>query len=406
MTNYNTVKRHFETVLKNCPTTKSQIVPTLEGVTITAAYEDDNYLGFEAISSTKHGYCSCCGSKITRLKQYKTTYTTIAVINSKNVILKLRKKMYYCHECNKSTTEKLLDTSGKNQKTNGFLATSLKLIKETMTYSTVARLLKMSVANVMRHFDKARFAETEVDRSKVKNLCVDEVRMIEDRHYKYQFVIMDADNNSVLDILKTRHADFIKEYLRENYRNVKTVTMDLWKTYRNVFSALYPDVIIIADRFHVVRQFMWAFSRTRIALANEQGVSTNKNWRLLTKAKDKLSERGREKLEKLLAADPAPKVAHNAKEMALEMLRGNDKEKYLKMLPELKRYIDDNNLVEFVEAYNTLINWHEEILNMFDYPYSNGAMERINRSIKQIKNICYGVKSLPRTLKLVQYRVN
>ncbi|HOL13785.1 MAG TPA: transposase, partial [Bacillota bacterium] len=95
-----------------------------------------------------------------------------------------------------------------------------------------------------------------------------------------------------------------------------------------------------------------------------------------------------------------------AKEMALEMLRGNDKEKYLKMLPELKRYIDDNNLVEFVEAYNTLINWHEEILNMFDYPYSNGAMERINRSIKQIKNICYGVKSLPRTLKLVQYRVN
>jgi len=56
----------------------------------------------------------------------------------------------------------------------------------------------------MRHFDKARFTETEVDRSKVKNLCVDEVRMIEDRHYKYQFVIMDADNNSVLDILKTR----------------------------------------------------------------------------------------------------------------------------------------------------------------------------------------------------------
>jgi transposase len=88
----------------------------------------------------------------------------------------------------------LLDTSGKNQKTNGFLATSLKLIKETMTYSTVARLLKMSVTNVMRHFDKARFTETEVDRSKVKNLCVDEVRMIEDRHYKYQFVIMDADN--------------------------------------------------------------------------------------------------------------------------------------------------------------------------------------------------------------------
>lgn len=155
-----------------------------------------------------------------------------------------------------------------------------------------------------------------------------------------------------------------------------------------------------------MRQFSWAFTRTRIALAKEEGVSTNKNWRLLTKAKDKLSKRGQEKLEELLAANPALKVAHDAKEIALEMLRGTDKEKYLRLLPVLKKFIDDNNLVEFRQAYNTLLNWHTEIMNMFDYPYSNGAMERTNRTLKQIKNISFGVKSLPRTLKLVQYRVN
>lgn len=242
MKKYNTVKHYFETVLINYPTKECKIAPKLEGVAITATYEDDRYIGFEAISATKYGYCSCCGGRITRLKQYKTTYPTIAIINSKNVVIKLRKKMYYCSNCNVSTTEKLLDTSGRNQKTNGFIATLLKLLKETMTYSTVARLFKMSVTNVIRHFDKGHFTETEVDRSKVENLCVDEVRLIEDRYHKYQFVIMDADKNSVLDILKTRHAKFIREYLRENYHNVKTVTMDLWKTYRNVVRELFPDI--------------------------------------------------------------------------------------------------------------------------------------------------------------------
>lgn len=406
MKNYNTAKRHFEIVLKNHPSSNCLIVPNVDNVSITAAYEDNNYIGFEGISTTKHGYCRCCGDKITQLKQYKTTYTTLAVNNSKNVILKLRKKMYHCPRCKTSTTEKLLDVSGRNQKTNDFISTLLKLLKETITFSAVARLLKTSITNVVLHFDKAAFKENEVDRTKVQNLCVDEVRLVKDKYYKYQFVIMDADQKTILDILKTRHADFIKNYLNQNYPNVKTVTIDLWRTYRNVFTNLYQGIAIIADRFHVVRQFMWAFSRTRVALAKSKGTSTNKNWKLLTKAKDKLSERGLEKLELLLASDPTLKAAHTAKEMALEMLRGNDKQLYLKMLPELKKIIDDNNLIEFIDAYNSLLNWHDEILNMFDYPYSNGSMERTNRTIKQIKNICFGVKSLSRTLKLVQYRVN
>ncbi len=119
-----------------------------------------------------------------------------------------------------------------------------------------------------------------------------------------------------------------------------------------------------------------------------------------------MDKRGLEKLDTLLNADPELKAAHDAKEMALEMFRCKDKALYLKLLPTFKKLIDQHDLVEFQKAYNSLLNWHDEIMNMFDYDYSNGAMERGNRTIKLTKNISFGVRNLSRVTKLIQYRVN
>lgn len=79
---------------------------------------------------------------------------------------------------------------------------------------------------------------------------------------------------------------------------------------------------------------------------------------------------------------------------------------YLNLLPNFKKFIDDAGLVEFQKVYKSIVNWHEEILNMFDYPYSNGAMERANRTIKQSKNIAFGFRNLSRSTRLIQFRLN
>ena len=55
-----------------------------------------------------------------------------------------------------------------------------------------------------------------------------------------------------------------------------------------------------------------------------------------------------------------------------------------------KDFIDEHHLNEFLTAYNSVKNWHREILNMFYYDYSNGAIERTNRVINQSKNIAFG----------------
>ena len=58
------------------------------------------------------------------------------------------------------------------------------------------------------------------------------------------------------------------------------------------------------------------------------------------------------------------------------------------------------------KAIKTIQVWEQDIENMFKYDITNGVVERINRTIKQSKNIAYGYRNLERATKLVQYRVN
>ncbi len=406
MRNYNTVRTYFETILCHHQTENCEIVPTLNQIKITATYEDDNYIGFDGISTSKEGGCKHCGQVISKIKSYKTSCTTIAKYNSKNIVLRLKKTMYYCSDCNASTTERLLDTMGNQQKTNGFLKSMIGSLKETVTYSTIARMYKVSISNVIRHFDKAELRENQIDPRTVRNLAIDEVRFIKLKHANYQCVLMDADSRKVITILETRQQSFVKEQVSSMFTRLDTITQDLWSPYRSIARSCFPEAKVIADPFHVVRQFMWAFSRTRIALAKEQKVQTNKHWKLLTKRYSKLDERGKEKLIALLDDNPPLMAAHVAKELALDMYSCKDKELYIELLEIFKEFIDENNLVEFKIAYKSAMNWHGEILNMLDSDYSNGAIERTNRVIKQSKNIAFGFINLSRATKLVQYRMN
>ena len=406
MKKYNTVKTYFETILSNHPTENCEVSLNLDQIDITATYEDENYIGFDGISTSEEGCCKHCGQVISMVKDYKTSCTTIARYNAKNIVLRLLKTMYYCPDCKASTTERLLDVKGSQQKTEGFLKSMIKSLKETVTYSAVSRIYKVSISNVIRHFDKAELRETWVDPRGVRNLSIDEVRFIKLKHANYQCVLMDADTRKVIAILWTRQQNIVKEEVSAMFPRLDTITQDLWSPYRSMARSCFPDAKVIADPFHVVRQFMWAYSRTRVALAKQQGLQTNKCWKLLTKRYGSLDQRGRDKVDLLLEDNLPLKLAYEAKELALAMFSCKDKSLYVELLEIFKDFIDEHRLDEFQTAYTSAKNWHGEILNMFDYDYSNGAIERTNRVIKQSKNIAFGFLNLPRATKLVQYRMN
>lgn len=224
---------------------------------------------------------------------------------------------------------------------------------------------------------------------------------------KYQFVVSNLDNNEVLAVLPSRDKKQVEKFLADNFSNIEIYSQDLWRPYKSAVLKTFSDAKVVADRFHVVRQFIWAFSRERIKIQKETGKKTGKNWRLLTKAKDKLDEKGIRKLESILEKNPTLKIAYTIKEKAIKSLRKNNAN-YIEDIENLGKYIKkyEKMFPEFKKAYKTLINWKAEIYNMFIHDCSNGSQERINRSIKQYKNIAFGFANLQRASKLIYYRLN
>lgn len=72
-----------------------------------------------------------------------------------------------------------------------------------------------------------------------------------------------------MDILPNRKSlDLIAYFSKNSTKNsVKYVVMDMSNHFRRIAEECFPDAEIIADKFHVVRQVMWAMENVR---KNEQ----------------------------------------------------------------------------------------------------------------------------------------
>lgn len=149
--------------------------------------------------------------------------------------------------------------------------TIIDTLQENVNYSMIARTHKISVSNVIRCFDEvSKQIEISKDKDKIKHISIDELRFVKSKQANYQFIIVDTTTRKIQEILQDRKQSVIKEHLKDNYKNIQTVSQDLWKPYKTVVKSLYEEVEIIPDRFHVVRQFTWAFTRERIKLQKKK----------------------------------------------------------------------------------------------------------------------------------------
>ena len=55
--------------------------------------------------------------------------------------------------------------------------------------------------------------------------------------------------------------------------------------------------------------------------------------------------------------------------------------------------VREHGPVQFHSVFPMLRLWREEILNYFDYPYTNGFLEGKNNRIKVIKRMAYGYRN-------------
>jgi transposase len=251
----------------------------------------------------------------------------------------------------------------------------------------------------------------------VTALGLDEVAFVREEPYRvtvFSTSIVDVATGQLLDVVPGRGGAEPMAWLRARSprwrRAVRYATLDLSGTYRAVFDAVLPHATQVADPFHVVRVANERLEECRRRVQNDTlGHRGRKHdplyrcRRLLTKAEERLSEHGRDKLLGLLrAGDPKGEVAMawHAKEAVRELYTHRDQTLALQWVDRLADDMTDTDQPPEVRALGrTLRRWRLPITAWHGCSFTNGPTEAVNNLIKRVKRVAFGFR------RFANYRV-
>jgi transposase len=244
----------------------------------------------------------------------------------------------------------------------------------------------------------------------VSALGLDEVAFLREApYYRTQFStsIVDVGSAQLLDIVPGRSGKEPTAWLEaqghEWLAQVRYATLDLSGPYRAVFTKVLPNAVQVADPFHVVKLANAKIDECRRRIQNElfghRGRKEDPLYRvrrLLTKAEERLSEDGREKLFGLLrAGDPQAHVATTwqAKELIRAIYCHENEALALEFITQLGQDFLEAAPPEVRSLGRTLLKWKKQIVAWHQAHVTNGPTEAMNNLIKRVKRAAFGFRS-------------
>ena len=348
----------------------------------------------------KEHICPVCGEKTKYIHDYRCRTIKDLPAFDKGVILCYRQRRYSCHNCGKRFSEQNSFVPKYYQLTRRLINKISDKTEEVCSFTSISKELNISVSTVIRIFDSITYLSPD---RLPEAIAIDEFKGNTGEE-KYQAILTNPMTGEVLDILSDRKQGhlikYLKQYDNHNRSEVKFFVSDMWKPYHELAKAFFKNATYLVDKYHYVRQIIWAFEKTRKRIQKKYGkdyrLAFKNSKRILTKRQSKLKDEEKERVDTLLYVNDELRKAYYLKEGFYTILDCEDRETAKKMMNDWVYMAQDSDLAEYYECSNTLINWQTEILNTFDYTYSNGFTEGCNNKIKVLKRNAYGYRNFKR----------
>ena len=373
----------------------------LQDIIVKKVEKVDKDLVVDIEVTVKTHICPVCGAMTNTIHDYRTQHVKHVPPAGGYMLLRYKKRRYRCNCCNKRFYENQSFLPKKHSCTSSLYAQIFEKTKKSHTYKDIAESLRISPTTVCRIFDMISFSKPKLP----SVIALDEFRGNAGGH-KFQTIVTNPETRETLDILPSRNTNDLYTYFKSfpDRDNVKFVVIDMSSIYAPVVKACFPKAKIIIDKFHFVRQVLWALENVRKRVQNSFSISYRrvfKRGRKLLLAKHyKLNETGKIKLLNMLNTTEDLRMAYAIKSKFYEILDSEDSYTAKRGFGEWTM-MGNYNLPEFEQCFKTFINWMPEILNYFDYRYTNAYTEGMNNKIKTLKRISYGVRNFQRFRKRI-----
>lgn len=345
--------------------------------------------------------CPACGNETDRVHDYRKQEIKDLPLFGKPYKIILEKRRYSC-SCGKRFIENVPFLPRYYRMTSRLICYVIDSLSGVKSFSEVARETNLSVSTVIRIFDHITFKTPVLP----EIIAIDEFKGNTGGE-KYNCILTDPCNHRVIDILPKRYSSYLSMYFKNNpsRENVKMFISDMWKPYSDTASVYFKNAKQVVDKYHWIRQVIWAFERvrkdTQKQFQKDYRIYFKHSKTLLAKRYDFLEEHQKQQVMVMLSVSPTLYSAHFLKERFLKILDSKDRNSAKKALFD---WIDNaycSDIPAFVSCANTMLAWRTGILNSFDTPYTNGYTEGCNNKIKVLKRNAYGYRNFNRFRKRI-----
>ena len=330
--------------------------------------------------------CNYCGSLTDELHQTNNVLVRDLSISGQMVYLKVPRRKFYCKNCQRFFTENLEFMEARRKYTVRYEEYIYGRVNVS-SVEQVSREESLSWDQVNGIYQRQCEVKKK-DWQGVKYVGMDEIAKRKG-HQNFVTVLGDIEKGELIEVIDSHQQDKIIEVLMEKElevrEGVEQVSVDMWGGFPKVIEKVFPNAVIVTDRFHVMKAVNEELNKIRKQTRLNVKIKGEK-W-LLLKNKEDLKEEELEKLELVLKQSARLRKAYEYKESFREIYeKVNEKEegrlKFTEWLENAKSI--------YTDVISTIRRNLDSICNYFLSRTTNGAMEGINNRLKLIKRQAYG----------------
>jgi transposase len=353
------------------------------------------------ISARYTGLISCphCGRDKLRNKGRYVRRVRHENWGLRHCILELEAGKFQCHGCGRHFRERFAGIQPCQRSSEAFQAMIFRQHLDGINRSRLGRRERIGAATVERYFQRGlqrQFGQWHSTRCP-KMLGIDEHFFT--RRSGYATTLCDLRNHKVYDVVLGRSELSLEAYFQrlEGKTEVRVVCIDLATNYRALVHKHFPNALIVADRFHVIRiinhHFLACWRDIDGVGSRHRGLLS-----LMRRHRHNLRPEQLEKLRAYLTQYPALEVIYRFKQRLCYLLlkKHRTRQQCQVLIPRLLRAIyelQQAGLAQLVTLGQTLSSWRQEIIAMWRFTRNNGITEGFHNKMELINRQAYGFRN-------------
>lgn len=372
----------------------------MKDLIVTDVINEANAIVIHCRMPQREHECPRCNAATSKVHDYRTQTVKDAPLYGSHTVLTIRKRRYVCPVCGKRFYEKIPLLPKYQRTTTRLWVFVLDELSKVQSMKAIAQRVGISGTSVARILDHLHYEMIHLP----DVISIDEFKGNADGH-KFQCILTNPKKKKVLDILPERTVESLAGYFSRfrDRTNVKYIVMDMSSVFRSVAKSCFPQAQIVADKYHVQRQVIWAFEDIRKKVQQQFGVHRRRYFKrsrwIMLKNIHKLKEEETQQLEVMLSLSEELATAYLLLQKFYEVIQSKERAAAKRKLSEWYLYVgttDPQIYSRFHQCVNTFLEWNDEILNAFETGLTNGYTEGCNNKIKVIKRNAYGLRNFHR----------